>query len=46
MFLLCDGSVQSISRDINLAVLDRMATRAGDDPYDVDGVAQSCVRVP
>ena len=31
-FVMCDGSVHSIWRDINLAVLDRMATRAGDDP--------------
>jgi prepilin-type N-terminal cleavage/methylation domain-containing protein len=45
-FVMCDGSVQTISRDINLAVLDRMATRAGDDPYDIDGSAASCPHVP
>jgi prepilin-type N-terminal cleavage/methylation domain-containing protein len=42
MFVMCDGSVQPISRDTNLAVLDRMATRAGDDPYDISGTATSC----
>ena len=46
LFTLCDGSVQSISKDINLAVLDRMATRAGDDPYQIDGTAQSCIHDP
>jgi hypothetical protein len=45
-FIMCDGSVQSISRDINLAVLDRMATRAGDDPYEIDGVAEPCDHTP
>jgi prepilin-type N-terminal cleavage/methylation domain-containing protein len=45
-FVMCDGSVQAISRDINLAVLDRMATRAGDDPYTLDGPAESCRHVP
>jgi prepilin-type processing-associated H-X9-DG protein len=45
-FALCDGSVQGISKSINLAVLDRMATRAGDDPYEVDGVASPCKHVP
>jgi hypothetical protein len=41
-FVMVDGSVQSLSRDINLAVLDRMATRAGDDPYTIDGTATPC----
>jgi prepilin-type N-terminal cleavage/methylation domain-containing protein len=42
IFAMCDGSVQSISRDINLPVLDRMATRAGDDPYTLDGTVPPC----
>ena len=46
MFLMCDGSVQAISRDVNLAVMDAMATRAGDDPYDLSGGAKSCKHVP
>jgi prepilin-type N-terminal cleavage/methylation domain-containing protein/prepilin-type processing-associated H-X9-DG protein len=45
-FVMVDGSVQAISRDINLAVLDRMATRAGEDPYDIEGGAASCPHVP
>ena len=46
MFAMCDGSVQSISRDVNLAVMDAMATRAGNDPYDISGSATSCKHVP
>jgi len=42
-FVMCDGSVQSISREINLAVLDCMGTRAGNDPYTLDGSVNSCV---
>jgi prepilin-type processing-associated H-X9-DG protein len=42
MFGMCDGSVQAISRDIDGAVLDCMATRAGDDPYQLDKPAKSC----
>jgi prepilin-type N-terminal cleavage/methylation domain-containing protein len=42
MFGMCDGSVQQISRDIDGAVLDCMATRAGDDPYQLDKPAKSC----
>lgn len=45
-FVLVDGSVQSLSRDINLVVLDRMATRAGDDPYEVGGTASPCNHTP
>jgi Protein of unknown function (DUF1559) len=45
-FIMCDGSVQGLARDINLAVLDRMATRAGDDPYTIDGTAASCPHTP
>lgn len=42
MFAMCDGSVQAISRDIDGAVLDCMATRAGNDPYQLDQPAKSC----
>lgn len=42
MFLMCDSSVQAISRDIDFAVLDRMATRAGDDPYQRDQAVTPC----
>jgi len=42
MFGMCDGSVQAISRDVNLPVLDRLATRAGDDPYELEGTASPC----
>ena len=45
-FAMCDGSVQTISKDINLPVLDRMATRAGDDPYEMNGVASPCNHTP
>jgi hypothetical protein len=45
MFTMCDGSVQAISRGVDLPVLDRMATRAGGDLYDASGVAQSCAPV-
>jgi len=33
LFAMCDGHVQSISPDIDLTILDKMATRAGDDVY-------------
>jgi prepilin-type N-terminal cleavage/methylation domain-containing protein len=46
MFVMCDSSVQAISRSTSLDVLDRMATRAGDDPYEVDGVASPCKHDP
>jgi len=41
-FLMCDGSVQGISKDTDVNVLDRIATRAGDDPYQLDGTAPQC----
>ncbi|HYO23795.1 MAG TPA: DUF1559 domain-containing protein [Lacipirellulaceae bacterium] len=41
-FVMCDGSVQSINRDVDLPILDRMATRAGDDLYDINGSAPVC----
>jgi prepilin-type processing-associated H-X9-DG protein len=36
-FVMCDGSVQTISRDVDLLVLDYMATRAGGELYQIDG---------
>jgi prepilin-type processing-associated H-X9-DG protein len=41
-FAMCDGSVQALSRDVNLAVLDCMATRAGNETYTLDGSVPSC----
>jgi prepilin-type processing-associated H-X9-DG protein len=41
-FAMCDASVQGISRDIDPKVLDRMTTRAGDDPYEITGTAPAC----
>lgn len=35
LFGMCDGSVQSISQDISLPVLDAMASRAGEETYDL-----------
>ena len=46
MFLMCDSSVHQISREIDLTVLDRMATRAGDDPYELDKPATPCKHAP
>jgi hypothetical protein len=42
LFVMCDASVQAISRDTDLNVLDRMATRAGDEVYDLNGTATEC----
>jgi prepilin-type N-terminal cleavage/methylation domain-containing protein len=42
IFAMCDGSVQSLSREIDVRVLDRMATRAADDHYTLTGTAESC----
>jgi prepilin-type processing-associated H-X9-DG protein len=41
-FGMCDGSVQPISKEIDVNVLDRVATRAGDDPYELGGTASAC----
>jgi prepilin-type N-terminal cleavage/methylation domain-containing protein len=38
-FVMCDGSVQPVSKNIDLAVLDAMATRAGGEIYDLNGTA-------
>jgi hypothetical protein len=45
-FVMCDSSVQSFSKDINGPVLDAMATRAGNDTYDVNGTATPCKHTP
>jgi prepilin-type N-terminal cleavage/methylation domain-containing protein len=42
MFVAVDGSVRAISKDADLGVLDRMATRAGEDMYDLDSTAPIC----
>jgi prepilin-type N-terminal cleavage/methylation domain-containing protein len=42
LFVMCDTSVTSLSRDIDVNVLDRMATRANNDLYDVNGTATKC----
>jgi prepilin-type N-terminal cleavage/methylation domain-containing protein len=42
LFVMCDASVQSVSRDADLNVLDRMATRAGDEVWDLNGTASTC----
>lgn len=42
-FCMLDGSVQSLSNDIDPKVLDRMATRAGNDIYDIHSTAESCL---
>jgi prepilin-type N-terminal cleavage/methylation domain-containing protein len=44
VFAMVDGSTQVISRSVDLNVLDRMATRAGDDPYTLDGIAAPCLQ--
>ena len=41
-FLFLDDHVQAISRDVDLRVLDRVATRAGGEIYDLNGQAISC----
>jgi prepilin-type N-terminal cleavage/methylation domain-containing protein len=45
-FIMCDSSVQAISRDVNGAVLDAMATRASNDQYDINGTAVPCNHNP
>jgi prepilin-type N-terminal cleavage/methylation domain-containing protein len=42
-FVMCDASVQPISKDTDLNVLDRVATRSADDLYDINGTATECV---
>jgi prepilin-type N-terminal cleavage/methylation domain-containing protein len=45
-FVMCDSSVQAFSKDINGAVLDALATRAGADAYDLNGGAAPCNHTP
>jgi len=45
-FVFCDSHVQGLSKEIDPLVLDCMATRAGDDVYDVDGKAAHNCHVP
>lgn len=40
---MVDGSVQSLFKDIDARVLDRMVTRAGGELYDENGSASSCI---
>jgi prepilin-type N-terminal cleavage/methylation domain-containing protein/prepilin-type processing-associated H-X9-DG protein len=40
-FVFCDGHVQALARETDIRVLDCVATRAGDDPYDLNGTAPS-----
>ncbi len=42
-FVMVDGSVQGISRDIDPKVLDRMAQRNDGESYDVNGTMNSCL---
>jgi prepilin-type N-terminal cleavage/methylation domain-containing protein len=42
-FVYTDGSVQALSTDVDLTVLDHMATRSGDVPYDLEKAATPCV---
>jgi hypothetical protein len=43
VFVMCDTSVKAISRETDLNVLDRMATRANEDYYDLNGTAPNCL---
>ncbi len=42
VFAMCDGSVQGLSRDTDLNMLDRMATRDGGEVIDINGSAPVC----
>ena len=42
VFVSCDGSVQAISRDVDMNMLDRMATRDGGEVVDLNGTAPIC----
>jgi prepilin-type N-terminal cleavage/methylation domain-containing protein len=42
-FVMCDGSVQPLGRDINPTVLDRMAQRNDGEVYDINGAMQTCI---
>ncbi len=42
LFVMCDASVKSVSREVDMNVMDRAATRAGDELYDFAGGATEC----
>jgi prepilin-type N-terminal cleavage/methylation domain-containing protein len=42
MFAFCDGSTRGLSKDTDLGVLDCIATRAGNETYDIDGTYAQC----
>jgi prepilin-type N-terminal cleavage/methylation domain-containing protein len=42
-FIMCDASVQPISKDISTIVLDNIATRAGGEIFDINGGGQPCL---
>ncbi|MEQ8848683.1 DUF1559 domain-containing protein [Botrimarina sp.] len=42
VFVMCDGSVPTISRDVDPIVLDNAATRAGEEIYTFDDGGVSC----
>ncbi|MCA9239776.1 MAG: DUF1559 domain-containing protein, partial [Planctomycetales bacterium] len=41
-FLFVDGHVEPISREVEPRILDRAATRAGEDLYEWDGDCETC----
>jgi prepilin-type N-terminal cleavage/methylation domain-containing protein len=43
LFVMCDTSVKAIPRETDLNVLDRAATRANDDMYDLAGTEPTCL---
>lgn len=42
-FVMCDGSVQSIGKDIDVRILDNLATREGGEVFDINGSGQDCL---
>ena len=42
IFTLCDGSSRPFSRDIDLTVMDNLASRAGGETFSIDGVGELC----
>jgi prepilin-type N-terminal cleavage/methylation domain-containing protein len=43
LFVMCDTSVKAIARETDLNVLDRAATRANDDLYELTDTAPTCL---
>jgi prepilin-type N-terminal cleavage/methylation domain-containing protein len=41
--VMCDGSVQGLSRSIDPTILDRMAQRNDEESYQIDGSLRSCI---